>query len=325
VSQYGREKRSKEKNVTKRIVQTLSLTVIIGLLLSVVFVAGGYSTAEAASVVITVDAPAEVVKGSEFSVSVDTSSVTAFDAGQFDVSFNSSMMQLDGVDAGLIGTTQIPVSIWNMVGSETCRVVVNVPGIPGVDGSGYLAVLRFHATDSGVGSGALSLSNGFLNNNLGTEITATWTGDSVAVCEDLLIATTTLPDNVVGSTYSCTLAATGGNGSYTWSISSGTLPSGLSLSSTGTVSGTSTAVGEFTFTVALTDGQLTASKVLTINVIPRLGDANDDGIVNAADITKTEKIIVGLDEATAAADANQDSLVNSADITMIERIIAGLS
>ena len=311
--------------MTRWTTQILSVTALIGLLLGIVFAAGSHSSVKAAVVAVSVDAPTQVVKGGEFSVSVDINSVTAFDAGQFDVSFNSSIMQLDGVDPGLIDTTQIPVSIWNMIGSDTCRVVVNVPGIPGVNGSGYLAILRFHATSSGVGNSALNLSNGFLNNNLGTEITATWAGDSVNVCENLLITTTSLPDSVVGSAYSSAIAATGGNGSYTWSVSSGSLPSGLSLSATGTISGTSTTVGEFTFTVGVTDGQLSNSKVLTIRVIPRLGDANDDGVVNAADITKTEKIIVGLDDATLGADANQDDVVNSADITKIERIIAGLS
>jgi len=57
-------------------------------------------------------------------------------------------------------------------------------------------------------------------------------------------------------------------------------------------------------------------------VIP--GDANEDGIVNALDITKVERIIAGLDTATPGADANQDGVVNALDITETERIIAGL-
>jgi len=57
-------------------------------------------------------------------------------------------------------------------------------------------------------------------------------------------------------------------------------------------------------------------------VIP--GDANGDGVVNALDITKVERIIVGLDAETPGADANQDGVMNCLDITKIERIIAGL-
>jgi len=55
-------------------------------------------------------------------------------------------------------------------------------------------------------------------------------------------------------------------------------------------------------------------------VIP--GDANGDGLVNAVDITKVERIIAGLDAETPGADANEDGSVNALDITMVEIIIA---
>ena len=55
------------------------------------------------------------------------------------------------------------------------------------------------------------------------------------------------------------------------------------------------------------------------------GDANGDGIVNAADITAVETMIVGSKAPNTSADANNDGKVNSADITKIERIIVGLS
>jgi len=52
------------------------------------------------------------------------------------------------------------------------------------------------------------------------------------------------------------------------------------------------------------------------------GDANGDGVVNALDITKVERIIAGLDAETPGADANEDGSVNALDITMVEIIIA---
>jgi hypothetical protein len=140
----------------------------------------------AGGITVSINAPAQVVKGDTFTATVDIANVTAFDAGQFDVSFNESLVQLDSVTAGLAGTTQIPIALWNKTSTGTCRIIVNVPGVPGVTGSGYLAVLHFHAASSVVGSSAVSLSNGFLNNNLGSEITATWVGDSVSVCEPLV-------------------------------------------------------------------------------------------------------------------------------------------
>jgi hypothetical protein len=139
---------------------------------------------EAAPVAVSINAPAEVVKGSSFTVSVDIGSVTAFDAGQFDVAFNESLVELDNVTAGQIGATQIPVDLWNKMGTGTYRIIVNVPGVPGVSGAGTLAVLHFHAAGSAVGTTAVNLSNGFLNDNLAMEIPATWTGDSIIVSEN---------------------------------------------------------------------------------------------------------------------------------------------
>ena len=54
---------------------------------------------------------------------------------------------------------------------------------------------------------------------------------SCTSCPPLGITTTSLPPAHVGSAYSATLAATGGTSPYTWSISAGQLPPGLTLNS----------------------------------------------------------------------------------------------
>jgi len=78
---------------------------------------------------------------------------------------------------------------------------------------------------------------------------------SATVYEPLTITTTSLPDGFAGTEYSQTLTATGGKGTYTWSITSGRLPDGLILnSSTGVISGTPNTAGTFNFTVKVTDG-----------------------------------------------------------------------
>jgi len=59
-----------------------------------------------------------------------------------------------------------------------------------------------------------------------------------------------------------------------------------------------------------------------ISVIP--GDANCDGVVDIGDVTKVERIILGIDDPTPGADANQDGVINMLDVTKIERIILGL-
>ena len=84
-----------------------------------------------------------------------------------------------------------------------------------------------------------------------------------------LAVTTTAPTSgTVGTSYSHALAATGGQTPYTWSLSSGDLPSGLTLNSaTGVISGTPVTTGISTFTVKVMDsGQAAATKSLSISI-----------------------------------------------------------
>jgi hypothetical protein len=67
------------------------------------------------------------------------------------------------------------------------------------------------------------------------------------------ITTTKLPQATVGRSYSTVLLASGGASPYTWAVSSGSLPHGLSLSSTGKIHGKPTKSGTSSFTVTLTD------------------------------------------------------------------------
>jgi hypothetical protein len=89
------------------------------------------------------------------------------------------------------------------------------------------------------------------------------------------ITTTSLPGGYVGVPYSATLGATGGVPPYTWSISPGTLPAGLTLAeSTGVISGTPTASGSSSFTADVTDSQSNmASAQLQITINPALSNS----------------------------------------------------
>jgi hypothetical protein len=67
------------------------------------------------------------------------------------------------------------------------------------------------------------------------------------------VATSELPDPVQTLPYDQQLAATNGSGSDTWQVTSGTLPAGLSLSSSGEITGTPTTPGGYNVTVQVTD------------------------------------------------------------------------
>jgi len=57
--------------------------------------------------------------------------------------------------------------------------------------------------------------------------------------------------------------------------------------------------------------------------IARYGDANENGKINMQDVTKIERMILGLDEPTDMADANQNGKINMQDMTHIELIMLG--
>jgi len=109
----------------------------------------------------------------------------------------------------------------------------------------------------------------------------------------LVVTTTSLPNGIVNTPgYSATLTSTGGATPITWSWAAqagSTLPNGLTLAPTGTISGTPTAAGTFNVTVTATDSSapaLTASKNLTVTIIPQLVISTSsplpNGITNTA-------------------------------------------
>ena len=81
------------------------------------------------------------------------------------------------------------------------------------------------------------------------------TGTGTIVNDDVVVVVgpASLPAATAGSAYSQTLSASGGTAPYTFAITAGALPAGLSLSASGVLSGTPTASGSFNFTATATD------------------------------------------------------------------------
>jgi len=148
----------------------IAFCLLLGLLLPT-------SLAQASGVTVTVDAPTKVTAGDDFTARVNITGVTNFDACDYVVVFDSAVLRLDSVSDGDIGGTTIPVVATKEFSAGRIKVVENVAGTPGVTGSGYLAVLHFHALASG--DIDIEFEDGCLSDNTATEIPASWGSDSV--------------------------------------------------------------------------------------------------------------------------------------------------
>jgi len=173
-------------------------------------------------------------------------------------------------------------------------LVASAPG--GVDGVANVAYTLSLTATGGTGNQSWTLASGSLPFGLslsgtgvitGTPTQVNLTGNTVtlqvqdsgnpaqlaSVTFTIRIATAltittvpgALPDAIIGVPYSFTFQSSGGITPIAWTLASGQLPGGLTLNSNGTLSGTPTATGSFTFTIQAGDGS-SPSQTITINV-----------------------------------------------------------
>jgi len=113
--------------------------------------------------------------------------------------------------------------------------------------------ITVRATDSSTGTGPFTVQNGYT---------------LVVAAPTISLSPTTLPTPATGASYSQTVTASGGTAAYTYAVSAGALPNGLSLNtSTGAISGTPTGAGTFSFTIQATDANsFTGSRAYSVTV-----------------------------------------------------------
>ena len=214
------------------------------------------------------------------------------------------------------GDTLNLTNYFSIAGAGTGGVFINTGSNLGytTTGSFYSTTLNaccgtggisFSHVDGTLPTGVNLSSNGFLSGNASATgtfsfvVRATDNGNAAnfAVRQFTITVTplnvttnSTLPFGNVGAPYTATLAATGGTGALTWSVNGGSyLPPGMSLAPNGTLSGTPTASGQYSFTVNILDTPPTnlrrhtftlsiypigAAPPLFFNLGPNLGNLN---------------------------------------------------
>lgn len=106
----------------------------------------------------------------------------------------------------------------------------------------------------------------------------------------LSITTSELPTGTQGMDYSANLAASGGTGSYHWSLTAGQIPIGIQLGMSGLLYGKTSAAGSFVFTTQVVDSSGTALQKSFTLVVNQQGASP---VVTAAEYRKKKMFVTG--------------------------------
>ncbi|GAB6273277.1 MAG: hypothetical protein STSR0004_01400 [Peptococcaceae bacterium] len=191
---------------------------------------------------MALDGPSEVLKGKSFTLKVTVTEVTYLDACNYDLFYNSSVLELEKVTGGEIDGNPIPIAHYkDEVWSGKVTVVQNIYGTEGVSGAGYLGELHFKALKA-INKTGLKFQNGVLSDHNAQAIPANWVGTTLKIKD------------------------TGGPGSLK-------------------------------------------------------GEHNQDGRLDARDITLIELMVLGRHPVTDTADVNEDGAIDALDITATELLV----
>lgn len=118
---------------------------------------------------------------------------------------------------------------------------------------------------------------------------------TITVTSTFAISTATLPNAIPDLAYSQQLQTTGGTGPFSWSVTNGKLPVGLTLSAAGLLSGTATLAGSETFTVTVTDSRAASTtRTFTLVVDPPVSAFSVPTLPASLTPTKQQEIVLTL-------------------------------
>ena len=111
---------------------------------------------------VSVNAQEYVGEKETFDVTIDVEGITDFNNGMFDLVFDHKVVKVEDVEDGNIDDTEIPVTMWAPMDSDTIKVMLELSGTTTVSGSGYLAKITFKVKGDEGEESTLELSNGEL-------------------------------------------------------------------------------------------------------------------------------------------------------------------
>ncbi|MEK7298743.1 MAG: putative Ig domain-containing protein, partial [Candidatus Margulisiibacteriota bacterium] len=163
-------------------------------------------------------------------------------------------------------------------------------------------------SNTGVISGTLALPGTYtftvqVQDSTGATVTQSYTIVVGASGSALQFDTTSLGNGTVGSIYNDQLAVSGGTGPYTFSITSGPLPAGLTLNSdSGQISGIAAAAGNYPLTIQVQDSTgATQTTNLAITINPAIPYMISGKVYNSVSGALMSGVLVSLSgDATAS-------------------------
>lgn len=178
---------------------------------------------------------------------------------------------LSGVDAnGVSATASFTIVIAGALSITTSSLASAALGMPysaSLSASGGTGAITFSLSGGALPSGLNLSSAGVISGTpsaaglasftiLATDSASNSVSRQLSILVNsppIVISTVSLPVGNLGSAYSAAVAATGGSGTLSFSLSAGALPVGLSLAPSGQISGTPTVIGSSSFTILVND------------------------------------------------------------------------
>ena len=208
-----------------------------------------------------------------------------------------------------------------------------------ITGSGGSSPYTFAVTTGTLPTGLSMTSGGVISGTPTSTVSKTFTITStdangctgtrsytvVPACPAITLSPTTLPNGTVNTAYNQTVTASGGIPPYTFAVTTGTLPTGLSMTSGGVISGTPTSTVSKTFTITSTDANgctgtksytvVPACPTLSLNSTPALLPTGTIGTAYSASISTTGGVAPYTYAVTSGALPNGLSLSNGGAIS----------